>query len=156
MNKKTLFCCLLFLLGCTTTIDLYPAKHFVDLSKNDLVKESTANYNASGVDDYVPSKKERDAYFISLVNSSAYRNYLVTECVLLLHKEHHLDLKGAVFASYPKWSSMRGWYSTIFNFQVSANGSSKENTMECDLIVNDRKEVREYQLINYAAKFIKD
>lgn len=158
--KTLFFCCLLLISGCST-IDLYPSGHFVDLSKkseDDLVKESQANYKESGMDDFVPSKNEKDEYFKSLESSVAYRNYLFIECVRLLHQEHNLDLKNAVYASLPEWSKLNSWYSTIFNFHTLATGSSpaKEMTMECDLTVNKKKEVSEYQLINYAAKFIKN
>lgn len=158
--KKILFCFILLLSGCST-IDLYSTKHFVDLSKiskDDLVKKSQENFKASGLDEYLPTEDKKEEYYNSLASSMAYRNYLFIECLLLLQKEQNLDLDHDVYASHPKWNNLNNWYSTIVNFRQASKGStlSPETTMECDLTVNKKKEVSEYQLIKYAAKFIKN
>lgn len=102
--------------------------------------QSKNNFKESNLSDSIPSSnKERNEYFISLENSIAYRNYLFIECLRILQKEHNLDLAKPVFASLPKWNNAEKWYTFIFNFN--------NTTMECDEVVNDKKEVSEYQII---------
>lgn len=151
---KKLFLSLLFISSCAT-IEVYPVGHFLNLSKNDLIKESQDNYNQSKMDEYVPTELERNDYFSSLQDSITYRNYLLLECALLLNKEHGLDLKKPVYASNPRWNNVQNWYSSIFNF-YTLEKDSKETSMECDLSVNKKKEVSEYQLIKSYAKLKKN
>ncbi len=147
---------LLLLSGCST-IDVYPLGNFVDLSKSDLVKESKKSLKESKLDDNVPStKKERNEYFISLESSIPYRNYLFIECLRILQNEHSLDLTKPVFASLPRWNNAEKWYVSIFNFHATVDNFSKIMTMECDEVVNDNKEVVQYQIIKSNARVLKD
>lgn len=146
---------LAFLTSCSA-IQVYPARHFVDLTKDDLSKKAKAAYVESGMDDFVPNDKDKNSYYSSLESSIAYRNYLFLECLMLLQKEHNLDLKKPVYASHPKWNNVSNWYYSIFNFQGEVNHVPTELTMSCDLAVNKSKEVTEYQLKKIFAELDKN
>lgn len=152
---KKLFLTLLFLSGCST-INVYPVSRFVNLSSSDLAKESLSNFKEANVNDYQPSIKEKNAYFTQLGDSNAYRNYLYLECVSILHKEHGLILEKPVYASIPKWNNVQNWYSTIFNYHYFKNNIPTETKAECDLAVNNKKEVSDYQIIEYYAETLKN
>ncbi len=152
---KNLFLSLLFLSGCST-VNVYPVSHFVNLSANDLALESQANLKEAGVNDYQPSKKERNAYFTQLESSIAYRNYLYLECVMILHKEHGLILEKPIYVSIPKWNNVQNWYSTIVSYHFLKNKVPTETKAECDLAINDKKEVSDYQIIEYYPDVLKN
>ncbi|MFA6236702.1 MAG: hypothetical protein WC635_05185 [Bacteriovorax sp.] len=152
---KRLIFCLLFISGCSS-IDVHPVGHFVNLTENDLAKISKEHYKDSGVDDYIPTENEKNHYYSSLQDNITYRKYLILECVQLMHAEHKLDLKKPVFASFPKWNNVQNWYAVILNFTAPVNKIPADTTMECDLVVNDKKEVSEYQLKKSFIKLTKD
>lgn len=152
---KILFLAFFFVSGCSS-LELYPVGHLVDLSNKNLSEESRNNYQDSGVKEYIPTQAEKNRYYSSLPDSMAYRNYLVLECALLLQKEHGLDLKRPVYASIPKWNNVQNWYASVFNFYTVVNKVPTEETMECDLAVNVKNEVKEYQLKKIYAKLNKN
>lgn len=141
--KKLIIC---FLLSGCSSVDLYPVRHFINLSGKDLAKESEQNLKASALDSYVPTKSERNKYYSQLENSITYRNYLILECTQLLIKEQNLQLDKPVYASNPEWNNVQNWYVSVFNFYSLVNNISREKTMDCDLAINDKKEVTEYQI----------
>lgn len=145
----------LFVISGCSSVDVYPVREFVDLSKADLIHESKINFKESSMEDYSPSKQERNKYFSNLENSITYKNYLILECALLFQKEYNLQLSKPVYVSVPKWNNVQNWFTTIFNFQSLVNNVTDEKTMECDLAVNDKKEVSEYQLKESYEKIIK-
>lgn len=152
---KILFLALLFVSGCSS-LEVYPVRHLVDFSKENLSLEAKNSYKESGVEEYIPTQAEKNRYYSSLPESMAYRNYLLVECVLLLQKEHGLDLKRPVYASIPKWNNVQNWYASVFNFYTVVNKVSSEETIECDLAVNTKNEVKEYQLKKIYAKLNKN
>lgn len=131
--------------GCAT-VEVYPVRHFLDLSGKDLARESEKNLAASALDTYVPTKTERNEYYSQLENSITYRNYLLLECAQILIKEQNLQLDKPIYASNPQWNNVQNWYVSVFNFYSLVNKISKEKTMDCDLAINDKKEVSEYQI----------
>lgn len=152
---KLIVVSLLLFSGCST-VDVYPLVNFVNISKSDLVKESRKNFKESKFDDTVPStKKEKNEYFTSLENVVPYRNYLLIECLRILESEHGLDLTKPVFSSLPKWNNAEKWYASIFNFHATVDNFSKILIMECDEVVNDDREVIQYQIIKSNAKILK-
>lgn len=151
---KILFLCLFLVVGCSN-IEVYPVGHLQKLSEEDLARESQASFRESGVGEYRPTPNEKNQYYSSNQESIAYRKYLLLECVILLHKEHHLDLNKAVYASSPKWNNVQNWYASVFNFYTSLEKTTEE-TMECDLAVNDKNEVTDYQLKKIYAKLNKN
>lgn len=155
MKILILILILLFISGCSS-FEVHPIGHFLNLSQSDLLKESQENYKASKLDEFVPSETEKNNYYSQLETMMSYRNYLLLECAQILAKEHNLDLSKPVYASNPKWNNVQNWYSTIFNYQVLVNKEYVDTTMECDLVVNNKKEVSEYQIKKTYAKIIKN
>lgn len=151
---KKIFLCLFLVVGCSN-IEVYPVGHLRELSEADLARKSQASLRESGVREYHPSPNERNQYYSSHQDSIAYREYLLLECLILLHKEHHLDLNKAVYASHPKWNNVQNWYASVFNFYTLLEKATEE-TMECDLAVNDKNEVADYQLKKIYAKLNKN
>lgn len=143
---KILYVFIFLLVSSCAVIEVHPVGHIVDLSKVDLNAESKKSFRESKVDDYVPTELERNDYYKSLEDSIAYKNYLLLECASILKKDQGLDLNKPVYASLPKWNNTKNYFVLIFNFQSTKKELPVENTMECDLAVNAKKEVAEYQI----------
>lgn len=151
---KKLLLSILLVSGCSG-IEVFSINHYVDLTKDDLKLKSKEFYKKSGVGSYTPAASERNDYYSGLESNQDYRSYLFLECAMLLHKENNLDFQKAVNASIPRWNNISNWYSSIFNFHSTEKKNDSIETMECDLAVNDKFEVREYQLKKSFIKLIK-
>lgn len=131
--------------GCSS-VEVHSVGQLVDTSKKELNQSSKAYYKASNVSDVVPSELEKDKFYTALEANENYKKYLITECLLLLHKEQGLNLERPVYASDPKWNNIENFYTSLFNFQSLDKNILTEQTMQCDLAINKMKEVTEYQL----------
>lgn len=144
-NSTKSFFLLLLLAGCSS-IEVHPVGQLVDTSKKELIQASKGYHKASGVTDFVPTELEKDKFYTGLESNEAYRKYLITECILLLHKDQALNLDRPVYASNPKWNNLENFYSSFFTFQSTDKEVLTEQTMTCDVAINKNKEVTEYQL----------
>lgn len=151
---KKILLSLLLVSGCSG-IEVFSTGHFMDLSKTDLKEKSKELFKESHVENYGPPSDERNAYYSSLESNKAYRQYLFVECAMLLNKEHNLDYNQRVYASLPRWNNVQNWYSSIFNFHTTNKKDPEVVTMECDLALNNKNEVSEYQLKKSYIQLIK-
>ncbi len=148
------FLCSILLASCSN-VEVYPLKSFLVLNPTGLSKQSTALLKESALDERIPSEKDKKAYYDELIFSDPYRQYLLLECVQLLQKEQALILDAPIYTSIPKWNNFESFYEMVFSFQALINNTSTESTMDCDLAVNAKKEVKEYQIKKYNLSLIK-
>lgn len=141
-----LFLVLIFLLSGCSSVEVRPVGQLIDTSKKEFNHSSRAYYKASGVTDFVPSEMDKDKFYTGLAANENYRKYLITECMLLLHKEQALNLDRPVYAADPRWNNIENLYYTLFNFQSTDKDQLTEQTMDCVVAVNKNKEVTDYQL----------
>lgn len=127
---KIVFVLLFILSGCSN-VSVYPLKTFVELNSKDLKKESLKNFSIS------------------------YKSYLLLECVQILQKESGLLIDEPIYASASKWNSFENYFESIFSFYTLVDNIPKEVNMECDVAVNDKKEVDKYRVRNYSLSLIK-
>lgn len=145
MKTLSKFFILVFLTSCSST-QVFPVNGLIDQTKKSL-SESPKNYlNLSGVDETVPTEVEKDKFYNKLVLNDNYRKYLQSECLLLLHKEQGLNLDRPVFAADPQWNNIENYYYMLVTFQSVKSEALAEETFECDVAINKKKEVTEYQL----------
>lgn len=134
-----------FVLGCSS-IEVTPVGQLIDTSKKPLSQSSKTYYKLSGVNDFVPSEKDKNAFYSNLAFNENYRKYLTAECILLLHQEQGLNIDRPVYSSWPQWNNIENLYYLFLSFQSTDKELLTEQTMECDVAIDKNKEVKEYQL----------
>jgi hypothetical protein len=148
MNMKKLLVILLLASGCSTT-RIYNMKSIVDLKSDDLKTISANDLQASHASEYKQSPTDKSNYYESLMTVVPYRNYLYVECLRLLQRDNGLALDKPIYVSKTSWNEIIRMYSAIFNFQAVVDNITTEKTMQCSLEVNDKREVRKYELKDF-------
>jgi uncharacterized pyridoxamine 5'-phosphate oxidase family protein len=144
-SYKTLSLVALITVSCSS-VEVRPVGQLIDTSKKQLSENSKKYFKQSGMDDTVPVELDKDHFYSKLALNENYRNYLQSECILLLHKDQELNLERPVYAALPQWNNIENYFYMLFNFQSMNKDALTEQTMECDVAVSRNKEVTDYQL----------